>query len=352
VKLAMYALVAACLSPLAPSPAWGQEDGAAQPPAPVVRAALGSDEEKVELRYRPVEGSTVTYQLTWTFDLDIPFFGKKHLDGGGLLELTAVAPDEDGLPRVKALLSDLRTMMGGETFVLQGPPNGLSLTLDPLRSVLDVADDAGATGMAAALLKAFYAVRFPARRLASGSRWSHDVPKVGELFIGVREPSNVADPPSGSAVDRVLPGVDEDATGGRARHILAARPMLGDRRLAAVISEIPIDLDLASIPVGVAGSLGNVMQSEIFEDSGAHRWARAPGAGRLKTLAVASIPIEAAITVALVDPATGAPAEALEEYEAPVVPEGEPDVEPVLPERTDPSRPDERLPEDHPLSGR
>ncbi|MBD3176708.1 MAG: hypothetical protein GF320_16125 [Armatimonadia bacterium] len=316
----------------------------------------GPSQDRVELRYQPEPGTTRSYELSWSFGLDVPLSGHRKVEGEGIVHLQCVAAEE-GVSTLLATFEGFENRMEGTTYGVNFPADGLTLTVDDRRRVLTTSHDV--ESMAALLLRSLFAAAFAERRLEIGMSWRHDLSLMdppapdGE---DVRGPDYWPDRPD--ATD-VLPDDADKERDRQAEHILAAvQPLDGGDRIAALISDIELAFSLEAYGLGTLGRLGVEMHSEFWESTGELRWARATGGGRLQTLAVVSVPIEDLVILAtLYDPRTGEAVEPMAQYArpAPYEPpaddqEGE---EPgTQPAEAPESSPREDLPPDHPLRRR
>lgn len=324
-------------------------------------------QDRLQIRYAPEVGTTISYRFEWSFDLDVPLSGTRKSEGSGVLHLTCIGVDENGVATLEAEFEGFRNRMEGATYDVGFPEGGLTLLVDPSRRVLWTSE--GLESIGAMLMKSFFAVAFPQSRLEVGATWSNDL----SLLATEDEPRTARHPfwPSRPRVSDLIPDQDPDSRRWPASHVLAAIvPVESEGRVAGIISDVDVAFSLEAYGIGTAGRLGVEMHSEYFEKTGTLRWALAKGTGRLQTLAVVSVPVtNVVVEAAIWDPRTGESLKPLQTYVRPPLPEEEvrPHADPSVGDTPEPETtaqvdetaeeeeavsddsPGSELPPDHPL---
>lgn len=297
---------AGMLSALCPVVAWAEASGA---PAPA--------SEPLTLRYAPTVSAPLDYAVTWSLQIGVPLGATQTVEGTGRVALVAL-PAPKGEVLLQLGLVGFETRVQGEAFSPAVPGRGMRVRLDQHGRILEVLASDDADPFLGAILRVLFASTLPDKPATEGDRWAWPIPDGGEMVSGYEYSPPRVRVTHTSWVDRTAAAPPPPLPRGGVKQVLAARADWAGEPVVAVLSELPVDVDLSRMPLGTGGDALLTVQTERAVRTGEVRWARGTGNGRLRRVVLPSLPIEElTITLAQIDPVTRQPLEPLGSYEEP-----------------------------------
>lgn len=292
--------------------------------APLAAARAQAPEEPLEapvlLRYAPPVAAPAEYAVAWRVVVEVPLTGIQTLEGAGRLAVVALpAPEGQSLLRVTP--SGLLCRLVGEEFVLTAPVSGITVRLDAQGRVLAVEPGEESSPFLGTILRVFFAATMPADPVVTGARWAWPIPSCEDFVSGYEYyPPKVRSRVTGALSRTAVDPPPAPAPKGGIKQCLAARTLDGIEPIAAVISTLPVAIDLSDMPLGRGGDALLSVQAERLERTGELRRASGTGNGRLRRVVLPSLEVEElTVTIARIDPTTGSPVEPLGSYEMPPI---------------------------------